>query len=106
MPLTTPVQKEVVRVVHDHGHSNAELSALKTIQTDIQNLITVDATKEQRASEHSEYGEADRKQREEERKKARAERKEERQERRAQELKDVEKRTMEEIGRASCRERV
>ena len=100
-----PVQKEVVRVVHDHGRNNAELSALKTIQTDIENLITVDATKEQRASEHSEHGEADRKQREEERQNARAKRKEERKERRAQELKDVEKRTMEAVKDAMARQR-
>jgi len=100
-----PVQKEVVRVVHDHGRNNAELSALKTIQTDIENLITVDATKEQRASEHSEHGEADREQREEERQNARAKRKEERKERRAQELKDVEKRTMEAVKDAMARQR-
>ena len=101
-----PVEKEVVKVVHDSPpQSRAELSALKTIQTDIQNLITMDATKEQQANARSERGDAGRKQRAEARLEAREERRRERKERRQQELKDVEKRTMDAVKDAMARQR-
>jgi hypothetical protein len=93
-----PVRKEVVTVVHEHDR--AEVSALSTIQSDIEKLIAVDTAKKQ--SEVAVSNEV------EERHSAAAQQhheRKDREKRRESEIKDVEKRTMEAVKDAMARQR-
>jgi len=96
-----PVEREVVKVVHEHN--DAELSALKAIESGIKKLIAgnvgahapAPATHERRAMARARASEREREQ----------ERKEERAESKAEENKDVEKRTMEAVKNAMAQQR-
>ena len=96
-----PVRKEVVTVVHEHDR--AEVSALSTIQSDIEKLIAVDTAKKQSevaVSHEVEERHSAAAQQHDERKD-----REDREDRRETEIKDVEKRTMEAVRDAMARQR-
>jgi len=96
-----PVRKEVVTVVHEHDR--AEVSALSTIQSDIEKLIAVDTAKKQSevaVSNEVEERHSAAAQQHDERKD-----REDREDRRETEIKDVEKRTMEAVRDAMARQR-
>ena len=97
----SPVEREVVKVVHEHN--DAELSALKAIESGIKTLIAgnagahapAPATHERRAKAPARASEREREQ----------QREEERAESKAEEIKDVEKRTMEAVKNAMAQQR-
>jgi hypothetical protein len=97
----SPVEREVVKVVHEHN--DAELSALKAIESGIKTLIAgnagahapAPATHERRAEAPARASEREREQ----------QREEERAESKAEEIKDVEKRTMEAVKNAMAQQR-
>ena len=100
-----PVQKQAVRVVRD-GASEAEMSALKTIDADIQRLIAVDTARASSVAQRKrEPRQEDSRKEADEGKEVSKERAAQRLERKALELKEVEQRTMEAVKDAMVRQR-
>ena len=100
-----PVQKQAVRVVRD-GASEAEMSALKTIDADIQRLIAVDTARASSVAQRKrEPRQEDSRKEADEGKEVSKERAAQRLERKALELKEVEQRTMEAVKDAMARQR-
>ncbi|MGB1603656.1 MAG: hypothetical protein ACPIOQ_63585, partial [Promethearchaeia archaeon] len=100
-----PVQKQAVRVVRD-GASEAEMSALKTIDADIQRLIAVDTARASSVAQRKREPRQDDSRKEaDEGKEVSKERAAQRLERKALELKEVEQRTMEAVKDAMARQR-